>query len=482
MFSLLLFSRIIASIACAKKCLWCCLACRESIFLSQSQPQLDRGWCGPPKLPAQNSAQSRIMDHSISRRPSTPHDHNIIATMSSKPSFSFGLKKSLTTKPLPPKRKPATFGDNDSSDEDFSKPGAKAMTISELDFDTPLEEPTSSKPAKFKISRRAPSPPSKPPPVTKQSNTANPFGDLSSALTSKKHAAAAAETDPSIYDYDSVYDSLKAASRLKAEAAKEDGRPRYFDALQKAAEQRERDRQIAEEKRLKRERDAEGDEFADKEKFVTEAYKRQQAENRRLEEEEKKKEEQERRRGKDRGMADFYKKMLEVGEEEHRRVVKAVEEGVKVEVDAEEEKTLEERAREINAMGGNVEINEDGEVVDKRQLLKGGLNLGVKKMAEVERERKKREESTRTQAVRSQGVFNVQGGKNALRERQTRMLEAQLEETLKRSREEEEKERAKVELIAKSRKTEADISSAKERYLARKRAAEEAKKKEQAEG
>ena len=73
------------------------------------------------------------------------------------------------------------------------------------------------------------------------------------------------------------------------------------------------------------------------------------------------------------------------------------------------------------------------------------------------------------------GVF-ANGGKQAMRERQTRMLEAQLEETLKRSREEEDKEREKVELVAKSRKTEADISSAKERYLARKKAAEEAKK------
>jgi hypothetical protein len=63
-----------------------------------------------------------------------------------------------------------------------------------------------------------------------------------------------------------------------------------------------------------------------------------------------------------------------------------------------------------------------------------------------------------------------------MRERQTRMLEAQLEESLKRSRQEEEEEAEKVQLASKSRKTEAEISSAKERYLARKRAAEEAKK------
>jgi len=63
-----------------------------------------------------------------------------------------------------------------------------------------------------------------------------------------------------------------------------------------------------------------------------------------------------------------------------------------------------------------------------------------------------------------------------MRDRQSRMLEAQYEQALKRSRDEEEAEREKVETAAKTRKTEADISSAKERYLARKRAEAEAKK------
>jgi coiled-coil domain-containing protein 55 len=43
----------------------------------------------------------------------------------------------------------------------------------------------------------------------------------------------------------------------------------------------------AEEKMMQREREAEGDEFADKEKFVTQAYKDQMAEVRRAEAEEK---------------------------------------------------------------------------------------------------------------------------------------------------------------------------------------------------
>lgn len=148
------------------------------------------------------------------------------------------------------------------------------------------------------------------------------------------------------------------------------------------------------------------------------------------------------------------------------------------------EKSAAERAREINARGGNVLVNEEGEVVDKRQLLKGGLNVAAKKKVEVQQEKA----AAAAAAARSAGVGGLQGkgvyaagGKQAMRERQTRMLEAQLEESLKRSRQEEEAETAKVELASKTRKTATDISSAKERYLARKRAAEEAKKNGEAE-
>jgi hypothetical protein len=150
---------------------------------------------------------------------------------------------------------------------------------------------------------------------------------------------------------------------------------------------------------------------------------------------------------------------------------------VKEEEKEEGEKSAAERAKEINAKGGNVLVNEDGEVVDKRQLLKGGLNVAAKKKVEVQQERERQAQAAAKAgaAVQSKGVYAA-GGKQAMRERQTRVLEAQLEETLKRSRQEEEEEAAKVQLASKSRKTEADISSAKERYLARKRAAEEAKK------
>ena len=414
----------------------------------------------------------------------------------SKPGFSFGLKNAGLAKPAPPRRKPAPFGggDDDASGDETPSNVAKVSELNIFGNNTLSTATNTSPKSKRKANKNplADPPPSKPSQQRSTTNPSNPFTDLSSALTSRKHAASASATDPSIYDYDAAYDSFKAAKAAAAAAAQDSAtaekRPRYFDALQTAAEVRERDRQIAEERRLQRERAAEGDEFADKEKFVTEAYRRQQEENRRLEAEEEKREEEERKTNKGRGLAKFYQSMLDRGERENAALVKAAEEGVglKKEAGGEEagEKSAAERAREINAQGGNVLVNEEGEVVDKRQLLKGGLNVAAKKKAEVQQEKEKAAAaaSARAGAGGAQGkAVYAAGGKQAMRERQTRMLEAQLEESLKRSRQEEEAETAKVELASKTRKTATEISSAKERYLARKRAAEEAEKNGEAE-
>jgi len=409
--------------------------------------------------------------------------------------ISFGLKKSGLAKPATAvPRMPTAFSnaiDEDGSGDERTS-NNNVVEVSELDaFGTTsstkadTEDTTGSR----KKSKSGAVLPAAPPTSKKQPLLVpNEFTDLSSALTSRKYAASAEEADPSIYDYDAAYDSFKAAKKAAAAAlSTEDKRPRYFDALQRAADIRERDRQIAEERRLQRERAAEGDAYKDKEKFVTEAYRRQQEELRRLREEEERREEEEKKKNQGRGLAEFYKGMLERGEREHAALVKAAEEGVgknvPVEEEEDKEKSATERAKEINAMGGNVLINEEGEVVDKRQLLKGGLNVTAKKTAEVQREKERRAAEEAAEAARraregsqGRGVYAA-GGRQAARERQTRMLAAQLEETLKRSRQEEEEEAARIQLVAKSRKTEADVSSAKERYLARKRAAEQAKKK-----
>ncbi|CAJ2505913.1 Uu.00g000430.m01.CDS01 [Anthostomella pinea] len=402
----------------------------------------------------------------------------------SKPGLSFGLnvaKKPGASKPAPPKRKPL-FGGEDDSDDDATGPrnGPRATAISELDDDfstRPPGAPTSKKPP-FNLKN---GPPNQPPTSKSKKSQMSMYGDLSSSLESRKHREAAEVLDPSIYDYDAVYDSLKPEKKVTQEDVER--KPKYMKNLLASAAVRKRDALIAEEKKIAREREEEGEEYADKEKFVTEAYKKQQEENRCIEEEERLREEAEAKKNKGGGMTAFYKDLLERGEQRHAEVVKAADErakagpGPKGEEDAKEEasKTDADVAREINQKGGSITINDDGQVVDKRELLKGGLNLGAKKKSDPSRDTR-REPDRQNDRDPSRGFVGAGGGKPAMRERQSRMMEAQLEQSLKRSLEEEEEERQKVERASKSRKTEADVSSAKERYLARKREAEEAKK------
>ncbi|TGJ87694.1 hypothetical protein E0Z10_g1078 [Xylaria hypoxylon] len=372
------------------------------------------------------------------------------------------------------------FGGDDDSEDDTKgqTSGPQVTKITEFDDDFPRVRSSDSKNKKPAPKTRS-GPPSQP--ATSKSNNADisMYGDLSSALESRKHREAAEELDPSIYDYDAVYDSLKPEQKLTQEDIER--KPKYMKNLIASAAVRKRDALIAEEKKIAREREEEGEEYAGMEKFVTEAYKKQQEENKRIEEEERQREEAEAQKNKGGGMTAFYKDLLEKGDRRHAEVVKAAEEraksGPKPDDEAQEEKTTTDAdvAREINKKGGTIAINEDGQVVDKRELLRGGLNLGAKKKSEPSHNTPKGPDH-RDEREHSRG-FVGSGGKQAMRERQTRMLEAQLEQSLKRSLEQEEEERQKVERAAKSRKTDTDISSAKERYLARKKQAEEEKKK-----
>ncbi|KAI1813909.1 hypothetical protein GGS20DRAFT_445963 [Poronia punctata] len=419
----------------------------------------------------------------------------------SKPGLSFGLnfaKKPKSSKPAPPKRKPMFGGEDDSDDDDNNTKGQnnnnnnnknqpQETSITDFDYDaTSTTQQESSSSSKTKQSnaklKGVPQPPTGKP---KKNPQISMYGDLSSALESRRHLEAAEELDPTIYDYDAVYETLKPEKKLAREDAER--KPKYMKNLLASAAIRKRDALIAEEKKIAREREEEGEEYADKEKFVTEAYKKQQEENRRLEEEERRREEEEARKNKGGGMTAFYKDLLKKGDERHAEILRATEERAKLgprpegddNVEEEEkEKTDADIAREINEKGGRIAINEDGQVVDKRELLKGGLNVvpPKKKKSEPTKDVRKEEAERRNERENARG-FVGSGGKQAMRERQTRMLEAQLEQSLKRSLEEEEEERQKIERATKSRKTETDISSAKERYLARKRQAEEEKKK-----
>ena len=388
------------------------------------------------------------------------------------------LSKPLAARGAPLKPKPNLFADDEEKEDSAAKRDAvEEVEIEEfggIEISSAQEETTSHRKNASK------GPPSKPPMAPPKARAAqvNVYGDLSANLTSKKYGETAEELDPSIYDYDTVYDSMKPQKHEyeKGPEKKKD----YMKALRDAAALRKRDQVIAEERKLAKEREAEGDEFKDKEKFVTGAYKRQQEEARLLELEEKEREEREAKENKKTGFTGFYKQMLERRENEHKELVNAAEKAAKEgpkEEDKEDGEEIDEveKARRINeALGGEkIIINDDGQLVDKRQLLKGGLNVTASKKAAAPASPK----AAPPPKPAANAFMGPGSGREAMRERQSRMMEAQLEQAHKRAREEEEEERKKIESESKSRKTKDEIMGAKERYLQRKREAEEAKKK-----
>lgn len=388
--------------------------------------------------------------------------------------LSYGLnltKKKPGHRPQPGKRK-TIFDDEDDEDGETKGKEAGFEEIGEIGG---LGEYTTTK------APRNGAPPKGGKPALKPGSKKAPisvYGDLSTNFTSKKHADTAEELDANIYDYDAVYDSLKPQKKVTEEDKVR--KPKYMSNLLAAAAIRKRDATIAEEKKLARERETEGDEYADKEKFVTSAYKKQQEENRRLEAEEMIREEQEVKKNKGGGMTTFYKNMLEKGEQKHAEVVRAVDTQLKngpvEENEVEKERTAADLAKEINAKkAGAIAINDEGDVVDKRQLLTGGLNVVAKPKSNAPAA--SRGGTSMSDRSRGSGFIGAGGGKQAMRERQSRMMEAQLEQATKRALEKDEEERGNIERASKSQKTEGDIMSAKERYLARKREGEEAKKR-----
>ncbi|KAL4401125.1 alternative mRNA splicing regulator [Malassezia pachydermatis] len=195
----------------------------------------------------------------------------------------------------------------------------------------------------------------------------------------RRQQAEAEAIDASTFDYDGVYDKMKQVERDMRQAKKEEDKsrkPKYMQNFMEAAEIRERDRLRAESKMIQRQRAAEGDEFAGKEAFVTSAYKEQQEELQRAEEEESIREARERQRS--RGVAAFHQKILD---EESRRRQATVDALADLKPDdaaaapVSEEVTDRMKAEQAAKQGLKVELNDDHQIVDRRDLLQRGLNV-----------------------------------------------------------------------------------------------------------
>ncbi|XP_067138438.1 nuclear speckle splicing regulatory protein 1-like [Centruroides vittatus] len=99
------------------------------------------------------------------------------------------------------------------------------------------------------------------------------------------------EEDPTIYEYDSIYDDMKSKNAEKREIIIKDRKPKYIGSLMKAAELRKKEYERRIERQIQKEREKEGNEFEDKEAFVTSSYKKKLLEKQEEEERERRQKE-----------------------------------------------------------------------------------------------------------------------------------------------------------------------------------------------
>ncbi|XP_058019957.1 nuclear speckle splicing regulatory protein 1 [Ahaetulla prasina] len=97
--------------------------------------------------------------------------------------------------------------------------------------------------------------------------------------------------DSSVYEYDTIYEDIqqkKAESQASSLAGKAEKKPKYIQNILQAAELRKKEQERRTEKKIQKEREAEGEAFQDKEAFVTSAYKKKLQERAEEEERERK--------------------------------------------------------------------------------------------------------------------------------------------------------------------------------------------------
>ncbi|CAN4119166.1 unnamed protein product [Withania somnifera] len=118
----------------------------------------------------------------------------------------------------------------------------------------------------------------------------------------------ALEEDPSVFDYDGVYDDMKVKAVQPRAQDREERKPKYIQMLIDKAKQREREHEVIYERKIAKERSKDDHLYADKDKFVTAAYKRKLQEQAKWLEEERLRELREERDDvtKKTDISDFY--------------------------------------------------------------------------------------------------------------------------------------------------------------------------------
>jgi len=189
----------------------------------------------------------------------------------------------------------------------------------------------------------------------------------------------------------------------------------------------------------------------------------------------------EKKRGSSGGMAHFYRKLLEESEQQHEETVAATQSSSRTVKGPQgttpnltiirppefAPKSDAELARLAREDGKDVELNEDNQIVDKRELLSAGLNLSAPNTRRIGLHAPKSSDAAPVEAHRATGSA---ASRKEINERRMREISAQME--AERERVVKEKERQESEATARvvaRRNNETDIQRAQERYQERKR-------------
>ncbi|TIA89513.1 hypothetical protein E3P81_02911 [Wallemia ichthyophaga] len=276
--------------------------------------------------------------------------------------------------------------------------------------------------------------------------------------------------DDSVFEYDEVFDQMQSAREaVEASRKKESSTraPKYIEGLAVAAEKRKLDRSRAEEKMIQKTREREGDEYQGTEEFVTEGYKKTLEEIRLAEEEEEAREKKE-RDGRGTGASAFMRGILDDKEEEHAAAMKAAQENKsnvirppasQTEIDS------DSMLKKAQSKGNNVEIDDEGQAVDKVQLLSAGLNAGKKRRAP---QGPSLPTSNNKEAGFKRQAVGTDASQAAIRERHSKMVEEQML-SLTKEKEEQQKSATQTQQAKtlERRNDESAIDAAKRRFAER---------------
>ena len=179
------------------------------------------------------------------------------------------------------------------------------------------------------------------------------------------------------------------------------------------------------------------------------------------------------------GMAHFYRKLLDDSEQKHDQTVAATStnvvkgpQGPNLTITKPPQfkpKSDFELAEEARAEGKDVELNDDNQIVDKRELLSAGLNLAAPNTRNLMLQNAKSKQSS-DQPAQVHTAVGTAASRREINERRAREVARQMEEEKDRLRKEKEREEQEsLNRAVTKRNTDETIQSARERYLARKK-------------